>query len=155
MLHRLFLMGACLVAACGSEAPPAVDSRYPIDCVQRINDFRATLELEPLARWEQGERCADRTSQTDSETSIAHGSFGECGEFAQNTCPGWPSFDGVIDGCLQAMWDEGEPPMQPCSGSCFQAHGHYLTMSSTRYREVACGFYEMPDGSVWSNQNFR
>jgi hypothetical protein len=46
------------------------------------------------------------------------------------------------------MWDEG--PGEP-----FSAHGHYINMSNTRYSEVACGFYETPDGKLWSVQNFQ
>jgi hypothetical protein len=69
-----------------------------------------------------------------------------CHEFAQNTCPNWPSQEDVVVGCLQAMWDEG--PGEP-----FIEHGHYINMSSTEYSKVACGSSSSAPG-VWSNQNF-
>lgn len=121
------------------------------DCVARINQFRAECQcLPPLARWTEGESCADMQAEYDS-TRSPHAGFQDriCdGGFAQNECPGWGSVDAVIGGCLQAMWDEGP-------GEDFSAHGHYINMSSGRYDRVACGFYTAPDGSVWSVQNFR
>jgi hypothetical protein len=86
----------------------------------------------------------------------AHGNFGDCMEFGQNTCPGWGGgVDNVIDGCLEAMWNEGPPPTQPCEGQCFQDHGHYLNMANPNNTRVACGFHTDASGKTWSNQNFR
>jgi hypothetical protein len=125
------------------------DADYPYtDCVDRINGFRATIDLPPLDRWSDAEPCADDQAQSDSETGEAHGAFGACGESAQNECPGWGSYDDIIDGCLQMMWDEG--PGEP-----YEEHGHYINMTNTAYSEVACGFYETPDGAIWSVQDFR
>lgn len=125
-------------------------------CVDRINALRATVGLGPLERWTEAEDCSDEQSKRDFEGAGAHGSFGQCQESAQNTCPRWPGgVDAIIGGCLDAMWNEGPPPQTPCEGSCFQAHGHYINMTNTRYSRVACGFYIGPDGRVWSNQNFR
>jgi hypothetical protein len=67
---------------------------------------------------------------------------------AQNECPAWPSTEGVIGGCLQAMWDEGP-------GKRFSKHGHYANMSSQEYDQVACGFARTKAGKLWSVQNFR
>lgn len=117
-------------------------------CVEAINAYRATLSLPPYTRWKAGEACADDEARQDSQTGTAHGAFGQCGEHAQNECPGWPSVEATVTGCLDMMWAEG--PGEP-----FSAHGHYINMSSTQYTEVACGFYEMPSGSVWAVQNFR
>jgi hypothetical protein len=121
------------------------------DCVDRINQFRAECQcLPPLGRWTSGEACADQDAEYDS-TNGAHAGFidniCESG-WAQNECPDWPSVDVVVEGCLQAMWDEG--PGEP-----FEAHGHYINMSSTDYTEVACGFYTTPGGTVWAAQSFR
>ena len=72
------------------------------------------------------------------------------------TCPGWGGGDdAIIGGCLDAMWSEGPPPSAPCEGDCFQAHGHYMNMTSTGYTKVACGFHTDASGKTWSNQNFR
>jgi hypothetical protein len=129
------------------------------DCVDRINGFRASIGLGPLVRWTDAEACTDMQSQDDQMSGGAHANFGDCGESAQNTCPGWGSIDAVIQDCLQGMWDEGPPPTSPCTGQCFQDHGHYINMSSTRYTKVACGFYEytsaMGKPRVWHNHNFR
>ena len=121
---------------------------YRQQCVDQINAYRATLGLPPYARWKSGEACADDEARQDSETNQAHGAFGQCGEHAQNECPGWPSVEATVTGCLEMMWAEG--PGEP-----FSEHGHYINMSSTQYTEVACGFYETPSGSVWAVQNFR
>jgi hypothetical protein len=124
-------------------------------CVDRINEYRATLQLAPLARWVEGEACTDQQSADDNVTDKAHGNVGKCDESAQNTCPNWRSVDQVLSGCLQLMWDEGPPPdPDNCTGDCFQMHGHFINMSSTRFTKVACGFNTGADGKVWSNQNF-
>jgi hypothetical protein len=123
--------------------------------VDRINQLRATLSLPPLMRWNDEESCSDDQSKRDLEADAPHGNFGDCNEWGQNTCPGWGSDDDVISGCLMAMWDEGPPPTQPCEGSCFQAHGHYINMTNPSYTKVACGFYTDSSGKTWSNQNFK
>lgn len=92
--------------------------------------------------------CASDQCKSDSMSGQAHGAFGQCGEWAQNECPGWPGPpESMIVNCLQMMWDEGP-------GQDFQKHGHYINMSSMQYTEVACGFYETPNGSFWAIQNF-
>ena len=117
-------------------------------CVDRINAFRATLDLPPLQRWTAEESCVDAQAKSDSQSGDAHGAFGDCHEGAQNECPSWGSIEQTIQDCLQDMWDEG--PGEP-----YSEHGHFLNMSSTDYTQVACGFYETPDGEVWAIQNFR
>lgn len=79
----------------------------------------------------------------------AHSAFGQCGEFAQNECPGWPGPPGsMIGNCLQMMWNEGP-------GAFNQGHGHYINMSSTQYTKVACGFHVLANGKVWATQDFQ
>jgi hypothetical protein len=117
-------------------------------CVDRINGFRATEGLPPLAAWTDQASCTDAAAKSDSASGQAHGAFGTCGEGAQNECPGWGSIQQTIQGCLQDMWDEG--PGEP-----YSEHGHYINMSSPDYKKVACGFYVRPDGKVWAIQNFR
>jgi hypothetical protein len=139
-------------------------------CLDSINQYRATLSMPPLSRASASvETCSDTGAQSDASTGVAHGSAGDCpGMSAQNTCPGWnPNrYGGVtnaLNACLQAMWAEGEPPegRDKClsdyfagNTACFLAHGHYLNMSSSTNRVVSCGFYLMPNGSVWMNQDF-
>jgi hypothetical protein len=138
-------------------------------CLETINQYRATLSLPPLNRASASvETCSDNGAQSDASTGVAHGSAGDCpGMSAQNTCPGWNpnQYGGVVNAlkaCLQAMWNEGEPPVgrdqclqQYFAGNtaCVLAHGHYLNMSGSN-PVVSCGFYAMPNGRVWMNQDF-
>ena len=116
------------------------------DCVDRINQLRWECQcLPPLDRWTDAEACSDQQSEEDEVDGVAHGNFGVCDEYAQNTCPGWGSEGQVVDGCMQLMWDEG--PGEP-----FSEHGHYINMSSSSYTKVACGYAPT---TGWSNQNFR
>jgi hypothetical protein len=139
----------------GDGAPTDPPGETPTDdgiqqlCVDEINAYRATLGLYPYERWEEGEACADDECRQDSESGLAHGAFGQCGEWAQNECPGWPQpIDGSIQDCLAMMWAEGP-------GEDFSVHGHYINMSSESYTEVACGYYITPAGDYWAIQNFR
>jgi hypothetical protein len=118
-----------------------------IACVDRINAFRATESLPPLARWTGAEDCSDGEAKSDANSGKAHGAFGTCKEMAQNECPGWGSVQSTITGCLQSMWDERLKP----SGE----QGHYRNMRNTKYTQVACGFHETAEGKVWALQNFR
>lgn len=113
-------------------------------CVDEINKYRATLGRPALQRWNTAEACSSTEAQSDSSTGRAHGAFGQCQEMAQNECPGWPGpSDKMVPSCLKMMWGEGP------------GGGHYENMASTRYTKVACGFYALPNGNVWSVQNFR
>lgn len=142
---------AAPLPGCRPRPVPNTGDPYE-DCVSRINQFRWECQcLPPLARWPEGESCADQHAEYDS-TRSPHDGFRDriCanGGSAQNECPGWGSVEQVIDGCLQLMWDEG--PGEP-----FSEHGHYINMSSTRYTRVACGYYTTSGGSVWAVQNFQ
>ena len=131
-------------ATTGSSYPAAAE-----DCFDLINQYRASIGLPLYQRWNDEEACADSEAKRDAEANRPHGSFGSCGEWAQNTCPGWSGTpESMIGSCLQAMWAEGP-------GSDFSTHGHYINMSSTQYTRVACGFYVTPDGHVWTVQDFR
>ena len=119
------------------------------DCVKIINQYRASIGLAPYQRWTDAEACTDDEARRDAEANQPHGSFGSCGERAQNTCPGWPGTpESMIGSCLAAMWAEGP-------GSDFSKHGHYINMSSTSYTKVGCGFYVTPQGRIWTVQDFR
>lgn len=126
---------------------PSADSGANADaaqlCVDTINAYRATLGLAPYARWTSAEACSDGEAQSDSQTGKAHGAFGRCGEWAQNECPGWSGPPGaMITSCLKMMWAEGP------------GGGHYENMRG-KYKRAACGFYVLPNGSVWAVQNFQ
>jgi hypothetical protein len=154
-LGLTLLLAACSSSddgngANGTNSTNATD-KYAADrqaCVDRINGFRATLNLPSLKRWTAEETCTDGQAKSDSESGKAHGAFGDCMEHAQDECPGWGSVKDTIQNCLQDMWNEGP-------GTDFSQHGHFLNMSSTSSTQVSCGFYETPDGKVWAVQNFR
>ncbi|WP_394824815.1 CAP domain-containing protein [Pendulispora albinea] len=151
---------ACSDGGDGSGSPPGGGNGTPIGdgqagaeasriCVDKINAYRATLSLPPLARWSDNESCVSGQAKSDSETGKVHGAFGKCSEMAQNECPGWKGPpETMIPDCLAQMWAEGP-------GDDFSKHGHYITMSSNKYTKVACGFYTTSNGKVWAIQDFR
>jgi hypothetical protein len=128
----------------GPGAGAGTSSDAYSQCVDTINAYRESVGVAPLARWSSAEACSDGEAASDAASGQPHGAFGECGEFAQNECPGWPGPpEQMIGGCLSLMWDEGP------------GGGHYDNMSSTSYSEVACGFHVLGGGDVWAVQNFR
>jgi hypothetical protein len=141
-------------------------------CVDRINMYRATIKVAPLARASTSvEACSDQGAMHDATTNMAHSSAGMCpGTGAQDTCPDLPvgGFGGAtllssLMQCLDQMWAEGPPPsgttvaqcIQDYSG-CFLKHGHYINMSDSYMQQtgVSCGFYQMSNGHYWGNQDF-
>jgi hypothetical protein len=143
---------------CMLAAPPSTGDPKQ-DCVDRVNQFRTQCACVPaLARWNDGEACADMMAQYDSTMpSMPHAGFMAhicSGGSAQDECPGWGSTAMVVSGCLQGMWSEGPPPMTPCTGTCYQQHGHFINMSNTTYTKVACGYYTASNGKIWAVQNF-
>jgi len=137
--------------ASGTPTPVATPGGDDVaqDCVDDINAFRASIGLPPYARWDGAESCVDAQAAADAASQIPHSAFGQCGEFAQDECPGWPGPPAdMIGACLQAMWNEGP-------GSDFHTHGHYINMSSQQYTQAACGFHVLPNGAVWATQDFR
>ncbi len=130
-----------------TATPPAGNDPAQL-CVDAINGYRASIGLPPYARWTANETCVDGQGLSDSQTGVPHSAFGQCSEWAQNECPGWPgTATSVIGSCLQVMWNEGPGP--------FSTHGHYINMSNPAYTKVACGFAVLPNGTVWAVQDFQ
>ncbi|MFV8750448.1 CAP domain-containing protein [Nannocystaceae bacterium ST9] len=149
LIATLSLVLACDGDEGDDEAEGGGDDGAEQLCVDTINDYRATLDLPALERWTDAEDCSNGEAKSDSESGMAHGAFGTCGESAQNECPGWPGPpEDLTVNCLAQMWAEG--PGEP-----YSEHGHYINMSNPNYTKVACGFYETPDGSWWAVQNFQ
>jgi hypothetical protein len=131
----------------GSSAAPTGDAAQ--QCVDIINNYRATLSLPPYARWTDQEACASTEAASDSQSGTAHGAFPRCGESAQNECPGYSgSYATMLPKCLDLMWKEGP-------GTDFASHGHYINMTSTKYTKVACGFATTGAGKIWAVQDFK
>jgi hypothetical protein len=117
-------------------------------CLEETNAYRARVGAAPLAGRPDKHACTDTDARGDATTGTVHGGSGKCGFDAQNECPRWDSpAAGMITPCLASMFSEG--PGEP-----YQAHGHYINMTSTEYRGLACGFHETPDGHVWLVQNY-
>ncbi len=126
----------------GPSSDPFAAARQT--CVDRINQYRARVRVAPIARDASSEPCDDEESRLDSSANRAHGSFGKCGERAQNACPNYPgaSVEDVLTKCLQQMFDEGP------------GGGHYDNMTSTKYSRASCGFVSVGGGRIWTVQNF-
>lgn len=141
------------------------DSSWRTYCLDVINKYRATENLKPLTLAPEAKQsCADEQSAADLASGKAHGHFGDCGEFAQNSGPNidlkWQNTEEkIIDTYLEMMWNEkklvesGE--RNPDKKEDFSYIGHYLNMSSTKYTSVACGIAKNSDGTKgWLNINF-
>jgi hypothetical protein len=146
---------ATSIAKCVIVAPPSTGD-YHQDCVDTINKIRADcMCLPPLARWTEGEACADQMAEYDSGQNSAHAGFKArlCtpGGSAQCECPSWGSVASITQGtsrmesCLAMMWHEVDDP----SGE----QGHYQAMSSKTYTKVACGINSSAS-DVWAVQNY-
>ncbi len=117
-------------------------------CLQIINQDRATLNppSPPLQEDTAEEACVDGQAQADFQANTAHSAFGKCKESAQDECPNWPGPpSSIMTKCLAAMWAEGPPEA---------GDNHWLNMSNKRYKKVACGFYQTPNGKWWATQDF-
>ena len=136
-----------------APAPPPVapsgDPLAPIRarCVQRINEYRARVGVSQLGQRTDKEACADAQARSDAASRRAHGAFGQCRESSQNECPGWPdALEVVVDRCLAMMFAEG-----PGNGP---EHGHYVNMTDSQVRSVACGVSRGANGEVWMVHDF-
>jgi len=135
-------------------------------CINKINELRATKGLGPYARWTDGESCADQQAAADEASGNPHGSFGDCGESAQNECLGGGAAN--IESCLDMMWAEkdqaGCAGCDACAGAYTpdcpdcdfygdqtgQQCGHYVNMRAEYFTMAACGF-----STSWATINFR
>jgi hypothetical protein len=143
------------IANCVITAPPSTGD-YHQDCVDTINKIRwDCMCLPPLARWTDGEACADQMATYDAGQGSAHAGFiarlCSPGGSAQCECPGWNSVSSITQGtsrmesCLSMMWHEVDDP----AGE----QGHYQAMSSKTYTKVACGI-NSSTSDVWAAQNY-
>lgn len=137
--------GAGAEAGAGTEAGAGGDGSAQLACVDAINAYRKSVGSPALTRWMVEESCTDGQAKSDASSGAAHGAFGQCMEFAQDECPGWPgpADAAMVQDCLKAMWAEGP------------GGGHYENMKNAQYTQVSCGFYTSPAGKVWAVQNFK
>ena len=108
--------------------------------------------------------CSDDEAAADLASGKAHGHFGDCGEFAQNSGPNFTASwlknaTGVSDYYLEMMWSEKQLVESGAadlnSAADFSKIGHYKNMRSASYTKVACGIALSADGKTgWFNMNF-
>ena len=135
-------------------------------CLAKINEYRATENLKPLAlASEEKQACADKQSADDLASNKAHGHMGACGEFAQNSGPNFSlswrkSASAVTDAFLKMMWEDEKALVEsgerdPEKSEDYSYIGHYINMRSKSYTKVACGIALDADGKKgWLNIDF-
>ena len=134
-------------------------------CLEKINEYRATEGIKPLQKADaEKQKCTTNQAAQDLGKNSAHGHFGICGEFAQNSGPNvsmgrYDSYESIVDTYLEMMWNEkklvesGE--RNPESSEDYPYIGHYLNMKNARAAAVACGIDVSSDGNTgWLNINF-
>lgn len=146
--------------ASSKEDTGFINEGWREDCLAKINEYRATEDLKPLTlASEEKQTCADKQSADDLKTNEAHGHFGDCGEFAQNS---GPNFSGnwqknataVAEYYLKMMWEDEKAKAEKGVTEYAQI-GHYLNMKNTSYTKVACGITLSEDGKKgWFNVDF-
>ena len=134
-------------------------------CLDKINEYRATENLGPLALApEEKQTCTDKQAGDDLAENKAHGHFQACGEWAQNTGPNFntswvKTAIEVSDSYLKMMWEDEKALVtsgerDPDKKEDYSYIGHYLNMKGN-YKTVACGIALSDDGKKgWFNVNF-
>jgi hypothetical protein len=134
-------------------------------CLDKINEYRATENLAPLTLAPEAKQtCTDNQAAADMEANKAHGHFGDCGEWAQNSGPNFntswrKTAIEVSDAYLKMMWEDEKALVtsgerDPQKDEDYPYIGHYLNMKGN-YKTVACGIALTADGKKgWFNVNF-
>ena len=134
-------------------------------CLDKINEYRATENLAPLTLAPEAKQtCTDKEAADDLAANKAHGHFGDCGEWAQNSGPNFSTSwrktaIEVSDAYLKMMWEDEKALVtsgerDPKKSEDYPYIGHYLNMKGN-YKTVACGIALSDDGKKgWFNVNF-
>lgn len=134
-------------------------------CLDKINEYRATENLAPLTLAPEAKQtCTDKEAADDLAANKAHGHFGDCGEWAQNSGPNFSiswrkTAIEVSDAYLKMMWEDEKALVtsgerDPQKSEDYPYIGHYLNMKGN-YKTVACGIALSDDGKKgWFNVNF-
>ena len=146
--------------ASSKEDTGFINEGWREDCLAKINEYRATEDLKPLTlASEEKQTCADKQSADDLKTNEAHGHFGDCGEFAQNSGPNFSgswqkNASAVAEYYLKMMWEDEKAKAEKGETE-YSKIGHYLNMKNTSYTKVACGIALSSDGKTgWFNVDF-
>ena len=134
-------------------------------CLDKINEYRATENLEPLTLApEEKQTCTDKQAGDDLAENKAHGHFRACEEWAQNSGPNFntswrKTATEATDAFLKMMWEDEKALVlrgerDPDKKEDYSYIGHYLNMKGN-YKSVACGISLTEDGKKgWLNINF-
>lgn len=128
-------------------------------CTAVINAYRATEGAAALSRNGSEESCVDTQSAADLASNSAHGHFGNCNEYAQNTAPNIVAayYDGPADMArqyLKMMWED-EKAKAEAGDTVYMDIGHYVNMRNKNYTSVACGIaYNADSSKAWINIDF-
>lgn len=166
--RAILILASATLYACSDDSSTAAnysDNSWKEYCVDAINKYRATEDLPAYDFADESKQsCADKQSAKDLSTNKAHGHFGDCDEYGQNSAPNvtlayYADDNATIDYYLEMMWNEKKliesGDRDPDNRDDFYAIGHYLNMSSKRFTAAACGYAKSSDGkSGWININF-
>lgn len=143
---RRLLCCVLLASACGGGAGydnPASPSPAPTYsnelryCVDRTNEYRASIGRPPMSRSSALEAYAAAAAQNDGRVRVPHQYFDQTRgggvAFAENLIPWWSlsrfgTVRNVVEAGLAAFWSEGP------------GGGHYRHMAGS-YTQVGCGLF--------------
>lgn len=148
-----------------SEASSFFDEGWRDSCLAKINEYRATENLEPLTLASSEKlSCANTQAAADLSSGKAHGHFGDCNEGAQNSGPNFStswmtSATAVSNYYLRMMWEDEKALVtsgerDPENDDDYSYIGHYLNMKGN-YSSVTCSIALSSDGKTgWFNVDF-
>lgn len=148
----------------GAESSAAADTEISTQdawrdsCVAIINAYRESVNVKSIVRNVDKESCTDAEAAADLSENSAHGHFGNCGEFAQNSGPNistayFSDEFKIVQAYLLMMWKEKE--LADAGDTVYMNIGHYLNMKNSQVESVACGIAYSEDGkTAWFNVNF-
>lgn len=148
------------------QAQDFIDEGWRDECLRLANEYRATEGVAPLELADDEKQlCAINQAAADMADNKAHGHFKECGEWAQNSGPNFPtswrtSATAAVQYYIKMMWEDEKALVtsgqrDPDKKEDYSYIGHYLNMRKASYTKVACGIAISEDGTKgWFNMNF-
>jgi len=141
-----------------SSSQVSTSEAWRDSCIEIINSYRESVNATRIVRNVDKESCTDSEAADDLRENSAHGHFGNCGEFAQNSGPNittayYSDEFKIVKSYLDMMWKEKE--LADAGDTIYTHIGHYLNMKNSRVKSVACGIAYSEDGkTAWFNVNF-
>lgn len=142
------------------------DDGWRDECLRLANEYRATEGVAPLELADDEKQlCAINQAAADMADNKAHGHFGDCDEWAQNSGPNFSTSwrtnaTGAVQYYIKMMWEDEKALVtsgqrDPDKKEDYSYIGHYLNMRKASYTKVACGIAISEDGTKgWFNMNF-